>query len=58
MVHGQSRNSPFQSGRTFVAGDRFVVQFEIVADKASKERMQMSELGIYTVKDSFVGKPT
>ena len=36
----------------FVARDRFVVQYEIdVTDKASKKRMQMSEVGIYTVKD-------
>jgi len=39
----------------FVAGDTFVVQFDIdVTAKASKERMQMSEVGIYTVKDGKV----
>jgi hypothetical protein len=39
----------------FVAGDKFVVQFDIdVTDKASKERMQMCEVGIYTVKEGKV----
>lgn len=41
----------------FVARDTFVVQFDIdVTDKASKKRMQMSEVGIYTVKDSKVSR--
>jgi SnoaL-like domain len=44
-------------GGPFVAGDKFVVQFEIdVTDKASKKRMQMSEVGIYTVKDGKVSR--
>jgi hypothetical protein len=35
----------------FVAYDRFVVQYDIdVTDKNSKKRMQMSEVGVYTVK--------
>src|SRR6184192_1839721 len=39
----------------FVARDTFVVQFDIdVTDKASKKRMQMSEVGIYKVKDGKV----
>jgi len=39
----------------FVARDTFVVQFDVdVTDKASKKRMQMSEVGIYTVKDGKV----
>src|SRR6266513_4222228 len=39
----------------FVAGDTFVVGFDIdVTDKASKKRMQMSEVGIYTAKDGKV----
>ena len=39
----------------FVARDTFVAKFDIdVTDKASKERMQMSEVGIYTVKDGKV----
>jgi hypothetical protein len=41
----------------FVARDTFVVQFDIdVTDKASKKRMQMSEVGIYTVKDGKVAR--
>jgi len=39
----------------FVARDTFVVQFDVdVTDKTSKKRMQMSEVGIYTVKDGKV----
>ena len=39
----------------FVARDTFVVQFDIdVTEKASKERMQMSEVGVYDVKDGKV----
>src|SRR5881296_3431059 len=41
----------------FVARDTFVVQFDIdVTDKASKKRMQMSEVGIYKVKDGKVAR--
>jgi hypothetical protein len=48
-IHGSKVSGPF------VARDTFVVQFDIdVTDKASKERMQMSEVGIYTVKDGKV----
>ena len=44
-------------GEPFVARDTFVVQFDIdVTDKASKKRMQMSEVGIYTVKDGKVAR--
>jgi hypothetical protein len=44
-------------GGPFVARDTFVVQFDIDAtDKNSKERMQMSEVGIYTVKDGKVAR--
>jgi len=44
-------------GGPFVARDTFVVQFEIDAtDKSSKERMQMSEVGIYKVKDGKVAR--
>jgi ketosteroid isomerase-like protein len=44
-------------GGPFVARDTFVVQFDIdVTDKASKKRMQMSEAGIYTVKDGKVSR--
>ena len=39
----------------FVAHDRFVVQYDIdVTDKNSKERMQLSEVGVYTVKDGKI----
>ena len=39
----------------FVAHDRFVVQYDIdVTDKNSKERMQLSEVGVYTVKDDKI----
>ena len=41
----------------FFARDTFVVQFDVdVTDKASKKRMQMSEVGIYTVKDGKVAR--
>ena len=44
-------------GGPFVARDTFVVQFDIdVTDKASKQRMQMSEVGIYKVKDGKVAR--
>ena len=38
-------------GGPFAAHDRFVVQYDIdVTDKNSQKRMQMSEVGVYTVK--------
>ena len=41
----------------FVAHDHFVVQYDIdVTNKASKERMQMSEVGVYTVKEGKVAR--
>jgi hypothetical protein len=41
----------------FVARDSFVVQFDVdVTDKASNKRMQMSEVGIYKVKDGKVAR--
>jgi len=41
----------------FVARDTFVVQFDVdVTDKTSKKRMQMSEVGIYIVKDGKVAR--
>lgn len=50
-VHSAKVSGPF------VARDTFVVQFDIdVTDKASKKRMQMSEVGIYTVKDGKVAR--
>ena len=42
-------------GGPFVAHDRFVVQYDVdVTDKNSKQRMQMSEVGVYTVKDGKI----
>lgn len=39
----------------FVARDTFVVQFDLDAtDKASGERMQMGEVGVYTAKNGKV----
>ncbi len=44
-------------GGPFVARDKFVVQFDIdVTEKGSNKRMQMSEVGIYTVKDGKVAR--
>lgn len=41
----------------FVAHDRFVVQFDVdVTDKESKKRFQMSEVGVYTVKDGKIAR--
>ena len=50
-VHGSKVSGPF------VAGEKFVVQFDIdVTDKASNERKQISEVGIYTVKNGKVAR--
>jgi len=39
----------------YVARDTFVVQYDLdVTDKASGERMQMGEAGVYTVKNGKV----
>jgi limonene-1,2-epoxide hydrolase len=39
----------------FVAHDRFVVRYDIdVTDKQTNERMQLSEVGVYTVKDGKI----
>lgn len=44
-------------GDPFVARDTFVVRFDIdVTVKASKERMKMAEVAIYTVKDGKVAR--
>ncbi len=44
-------------GGPFVARDKFVVQFDIDAtEKTSNKRTQMSEVGIYTVKDGKVSR--
>jgi hypothetical protein len=45
----------FKVSGPFVAHDRFVVQYDVdVTDKDSKKRMQMSEVGVYTVKDGKI----
>jgi SnoaL-like protein len=45
----------FKVSGPFVAHDRFVVQYDVdVTDKKSKNRMQMSEVGVYTVKDGKI----
>ena len=45
----------FKVGDPFVAHDRFVVQYDIdVTDKDLKKRIQMSEVGVYTVKDGKI----
>lgn len=49
QVHSFKVNGPF------VAYDRFVVQYDVdVTDKDSKKRFQMSEVGVYTVKDGKI----
>jgi hypothetical protein len=48
-VHSFNANEPF------VAHDRFVVQYDAdVTDKQSKQRRQMSEVGVYTVKNGKI----
>ena len=48
-VHSFSAHGPF------VAHDRFVVQYDVdVTDKKSKERRQLSEAGVYTVKNGKI----
>ena len=50
-VHSAKVSGPF------VARDTFVVQFDVdVTEKASKKRSQMSEVGIYTVKEGKVAR--
>ena len=45
----------FKVSGPFVAHDRFVVQYDVdVTDKNSKKRMQMSEVGVYTVNDGKI----
>ena len=45
----------FKASEPFVAHDRFVVQYDAdFTDKSSKKRMQMSEVGVYTVKDGKI----
>ena len=45
----------FKAGEPFVGHDRFVVQYDAdVTEKESKQRQQISEVGIYTVKDGKI----
>ena len=45
----------FTVGEPFVAPDRFVVQYDAdVTDKDSNNRFQMSEVGVYTVKNGKI----
>ncbi len=45
----------FKAGEPFVGHDRFVVRYDAdVTDKKSKQRRQMSEVGVYTVKNGKI----
>ena len=45
----------FNASEPFVAHDRFVVQYDAdVTDKTSKQRRQLSEVGVYTVKNGRI----
>ena len=45
----------FNASEPFVAHDRFVVQYDAdVTDKSSKQRRQLSEVGVYTVKNGKI----
>ena len=45
----------FKASGPFVAHDRLVVQYYTdITDKNSKKRMQMSEVGVYTVKNGKI----
>src|ERR1043166_5251422 len=45
----------FAASEPFVGHDRFVVQYDAdVSDKESKKRHQMSEVGVYTVKNGKI----
>jgi SnoaL-like domain len=49
QVHSAKVSGPF------VAHNRFVVQYDLdVTEKNSKKRMQLSEVGVYTVKDGKI----
>ena len=44
-----------KAGEPFVAHDRFVVQYDVdVTEKDSKKRFQLSEVGVYTVKNGKI----
>ena len=45
----------FEASEPFVGHDRFVVQYDAdVSVKQSKERRQLSEVGVYTVKNGRI----
>jgi hypothetical protein len=45
----------FEANGPFVAHDRFVVHYDAdVTEKNSKKRMQLSEVGVYTVKNGKI----
>ena len=45
----------FKADGPFVAHDRFVVQYDAdVTDKGAKKRFQLSEVGVYTVKNGKI----
>jgi hypothetical protein len=45
----------FKAKAPFVAHDRFVVQYDAdVTEKNSKKRFQLSEVGVYTVKNDKI----
>ena len=45
----------FKASEPFVAHDRFVVQYDAdVTDKESKQRRQLSEVGVYTVQNGKI----
>jgi len=45
----------FKASEPFVAHDRFVIQYDAdVTEKKSKNRFQMSEVGVYTVKNGKI----
>ncbi len=45
----------FKASEPFVAHDRFVVQYDAdVTEKESKQRRQISEVGVYTVRDGKI----
>ncbi len=49
-VHSMKATGPFVGGHE----DRFSVQFEIDVTPKGGERMQMTEIGLYTVKDGKI----
>ena len=47
----------FKASEPFVAHDRFVVQYDAdVTEKESKQRRQISEVGVYTVKNGKIAQ--